>query len=329
MSRNSDDRIVYVSCTEGGYEVLRNLLRLDHEISAIVSLTPEQAEEHGVSGYQSFEDVATREEIPLHVPEQYDLKTTEDRSLFEALDADLLIVNGWQRLIPGDILATVTRGALGVHGSAFGLPKGRGRSPMNWSLIEDLDRFLLSVLKLDENVDAGGIVDTVKYDVNEHDDIRTLYFKLVVATTQILDENLDAVLAGTCEIREQSGTPTYYPKRTPEDGAIDWAVPTREVYNLVRAVTRPYPGAFTSHEGTRIEIWGAQPFSDDFRFDVPPGTVVQRFVTAGAFVVKTADGTLLVTDWEAEDEWEPEEGLAIESLADRGRVDAPREDGHE
>jgi len=320
MTRNQDRTVAYASCTEAGFEVLRNLRREGHRIDEIISLTPEQAESNAVSGYYSFDEFARIEDIDVYYPETYELETEADRRHFESLGADVLVVNGWQRLIPGDILSTVTHGALGVHGSAYGLPKGRGRSPMNWSLIEDLNRFLLSVIRLDEGVDSGDIVDTVKYDINDHDDIRTLYYKLVVATTDILDRTIEDIARGDFEFSEQTGDPTYYPKRTPEDGGIPWEAPTRKIYDLVRAVSRPYPGAFTEHDGTRILVWEAQPFSDDFRFDAEPGTIVQVFVTRDEFVVATADGSLLVTDWEA-DGWEPSEGMILRSVGMTDRVD--------
>lgn len=321
MLIGSDHDIVYASCTEGGYEVVRNLVREGVEIAELVTLTEEQAATHDVAGYQSFDALADEHDAPVYHPETYSM-TEADTDHFESLDADLLIVNGWQRLIPEPVLETFTRGALGVHGSAYGLPKGRGRSPMNWSIIEDRDRFLLSVIRLDAGVDSGDIVDIVKYDITEFDTIRTLYYKLSIATSEMLVDSLEPILDGTFEYTEQEGEPTYYPKRTPEDGAINWQNGTREIYDLVRAVAAPYPGAFTEHEGARIMIWEAIPFSDDFVFDEAPGTVVQSFVTTGDFVVKTADGTLLITDWEA-GSWTPTEGDQLTSLGERTRVDAP------
>mgnify|MGYP000347923005 CR=1 FL=1 len=322
----SDDSIVYVSCTEAGYEVCRRLLAEDVPVDEIVSLGPEQAERNDVSGYYSFGSLADNHGIPTYYPETYGMDTDADLGHFRDLDADLLIVNGWQRLVPGEILRTVTRGALGLHGSAYGLPKGRGRSPMNWSLVEDLDRFLLSLILLDEGVDSGDIVTTTKYEITDHDDIRTLYYKLAVATTRMLFETLDPVLSGDHEVEAQTGEPTYYPKRTPDDGAINWHDTTRDVYNLVRAVAEPYPGAFTEADGQRVFVWDAVPFSDDLRYDADPGTIVEHFPTRGEFVVKTADGTLLVTDWEAPD-WTPEAGVELRSFGEPDRVDRP--DTHE
>lgn len=319
---SEDDEIVYVSCTETGYEVLLGLLDRGVPIAEIVSIEPERAERHGVSGYHSFAEVADEHDIPVYYPETYGMDATADNEHFHELSGDLMVVNGWQRLVPGTILETFSRGALGAHGSAAGLPKGRGRSPLNWSLVEDLDRFLLSIIGLDPGADSGAVAATRKFDVTDHDTIRTLYYKVAMTTEAMLLETMGPILRGEFEFAEQTGEPTYYPKRTPEDGAIHWGDATRDVYNLVRAVARPYPGAFTEYEGERVEIWEAAPFSDDVAMAAPAGRIVQAFAVTDDFVVATGDGTLLVTDWAADD-WSPEAGMEFTSLGDHGRVDRP------
>lgn len=320
MPEHADRALVYASCTESGFEVLRRLHDKGFEISVIVSLTPSQAEANHVSGYFDFEEFAKQNDIPIYYPEEYSMSTDRDLDHFESLSADLMIVNGWQRLVPGAILETFPYGALGVHGSAYGLPKGRGRSPLNWSLIEDLDRFLLSVIRLDSGVDSGDLVDTKKFEINDHDNIRTLYYKTAIATQRILTEHLPEILSGEYEFQSQSGEPTYYPKRNPDDGGIHWQSRTADIHNLVRAVTRPYPGAFTCYEEERIYVWEAQPFSYDYQFDAEPGEIVQVFELTGDFVVKGADGTLLITDWGAES-WQPKRGQVLDSVGTYDRVD--------
>jgi methionyl-tRNA formyltransferase len=314
-----DTSVVYASCTETGYEVLRRLLAEGVPVTEVVSVEPDRADRHEVSGYYSFEDVAVEHDIPVYYPEAYSMDTETDFDHFATLDADLLIVNGWQRLVPGEILETFDH-ALGNHGSAFGLPAGRGRSPLNWSLIEDLDRFLLSLITLDVGADSGQVVATRKFSVHEHDDIRTLYYKVAMTVQEMLLETMGPLLRGDLNPDAQSGDPTYYPKRDPEDGAINWRDSTSDVYNLVRAVTKPYPGAFTECGGERVMVWEARPFCDDVARDADPGRVVQTFDVTDDFVVATGDGTLLVTEWEA-DEWTPERGVRLASLGEHDRVD--------
>lgn len=311
--------VVYASCTTPGHDVLETLLDEDVPVSEIVNVPPEMAARHGVCKYAHFEAIADDHDIPLYYPEEYSM-TDADYDHFASLDADLLIVNGWQRLVPADVLETFTHGALGNHGSAMGLPKGRGRSPLNWSLVQGYDRFLLSVIKLAPGADDGEVLATRKFDLNEHDTIETLYYKVTVSMKEMLLENLGDVVSGADPFEPQTGDPTYYPKRTPDDGEIHWGDSTRDLYNLVRAVADPYPGAFTFHDGTRIDVWEATPFSTDLAAGTDAGEIIDVFWTSD-FAVATADGSLLVTEWEAHDDWEPAAGMRFESRGENDRVD--------
>lgn len=315
-----DADVVYVSCTQPGHDVLEAFLDAGVPVGEIVTISPEMADRHGVCKYADFTDVADEHDIPVYRPESYSMGDA-DCDHFATRGGDLMVVNGWQRLIPGEVLETFSHGALGNHGSAMGLPKGRGRSPLNWSLIQGYDRFLLSVIRLAPGADDGDVLDTRKFDVNEYDTIETLYYKVTVSLKDMLLGNLADVLAEDVDPFEpQTGDPTYYPKRTPDDGAIHWGDSTRDVYNLVRAVTDPYPGAFTHHEGTRVDVWDLQPFSTDVGVDAAAGEVIDAFWT-GDFAVATADGSVVVTDWEADSGWKPAAGMRLESRGDHDRVD--------
>lgn len=312
--------IVYTSCTEPGHDVLKALLDAGIPIREIVTITPSMAERHGVVKYANFEEIAEEHDIPVYHPETYSM-TDADEDYFATRDADLLIVNGWQRLIPESVLRSFTHGALGNHGSAVGLPKGRGRSPLNWSLLLGYDRFLLSVIKLAPGADDGDIVATRKFDLTDHDTIETLYYKVTVQLKDMLLENIEPIVNGESPFETQEGEPTFYPKRTPDDGDIHWGDSTHDIYNLVRAVTDPYPGAFTFQDGTRIDVWEAIPFSTDIGWDVDPGEIIDVFWTDD-FAVASADGSILVTDWQAHDDWQPESGMQFDLSGENSRVDS-------
>ena len=319
MTDASQQSVVYVGCTAPARDVLETLLEHGVSITGIVTIDPEMAQTNGVSGYASLAPLGEAHDLPVYRPESYSMTGEADFERFRAFDPDLLVVNGWQRLIPEAILETATYGALGNHGSAFGLPKGRGRSPLNWSLIEDRDRFLLSVITLDPGADSGDVVATRKFDITDHDTIETLYYKVTMLLKEMLLEVIEPMLRGEQPREPQRGEATYYPKRTPEDGAIHWGNGTDRIYNLVRAVADPYPGAFTFCNGERVMIWEAVPFSADIAPTADPGTVVDTFWT-DEFVVATADGTLLVREWEAEN-WAPEVGQVFQLIGENSRVD--------
>jgi methionyl-tRNA formyltransferase len=146
-------------------------------------------------------------------------------------------------------------------------------------------------------MDDGDIVGSRIFEINAHDTIETLHQKNRIAMLQVLTESVAKIAAGAATFTPQpAGEPSYYPKRTPEDGLIDWRSSTRAIDRLIRAVAPPYPGAFAYLEGRRVGISAAQPFDGGlFADDIAAGTIVDASIASRTFVVKTIDGSLLVT----------------------------------
>src|SRR3989338_1560462 len=141
-------KIAMCGCMEGGLDVIDYLISHGIKITYFISLNPEQAKKYNVSGYVSYERLAAKHKIPIYFPKTYSLKDDEDLGFFQKNNFDLLILVGWQRLIPEQVLNTLRIGGLGIHGSSEYLPKGRGRSPVNWSLIEGKKRYILHIFLL-------------------------------------------------------------------------------------------------------------------------------------------------------------------------------------
>ena len=289
----------FINCIESGYELLTHLLNNGTRIDYIISLTPEQAVKFNVSGYKDCTDISKKHNIPIYYPDRFKLKGERDIMFFKTNKFDLLMVFGWQRLVPDSIIKSLKLGALGAHGSSELLPKGRGRSPQNWSLIEGKTKFIIHLFYLDPGADSGDIIDYMEYDLNEWDDIKTSYYKVQICLRKLLEKNLTLILNNTVSlIKQDHSKATYYPKRTPQDGMIDWKSTTKEIYNLIRAVTKPYPGAFTPTKN--VTIWKAQPFDSRISYsNAKQGEIVEVFDTK-CFVIKTVDGSLYVTDYETD-----------------------------
>lgn len=292
----SAGRLVFVGCVETGFFCAKRLVKAGIIPEAIVSIDNATAERSKVSGYKDLFDLDV--DCEKYRPETYSMKSEKDQGFFSDRRFDILVVLGWQRLIPADIINTLRICGLTIHGSGEGLPKGRGRSPMNWAIIKGFDRFFLSLLTLSPSADGGVILDTQEFDILPEDDIRTLYYKNSLVSSTMLEDNIPRLLA-----REKYGEPqdeneaTYYPKRTPEDGKINWRQGAERVTRLVRAVTKPYPGAFTFCGGAKIMIWSARLFDTKISGPEAPGVVAAVFPD-GAFIVKTADYYVVVSDYD-------------------------------
>ncbi len=285
-------------CHEAGWHKIKAHLESGLTFKYFVTLSPARAEKAKVSGYRRFDDLAQHFDVPVYYAQSYNLKHPTDQAFFAQQQFDILVQGGWQRLFPEAILDALRIGALGVHGSADFLPKGRGRSPLNWSLIEDKKRFIMSLFLITPGIDDGDVVDFEMFDITPFDTIRTLYYKYAIVTQRMEERTIPQLLNGTAKRYPQTGTPTHYPKRGPEDGAIDWeTMDVWAIHNFIRAQTRPYPGAFATLDGRVFTIWGAQVFDTRITYpDLPYGAVVEAF--DHHVVVKCRGGLLLVTDYE-------------------------------
>lgn len=295
-----DGKIVMCGCHEVGWHSIKYLLENGIKIDYFVSLNEGQAKKYNVSGYKSFEDLATTYDIPIHFVKDYSLKSEEDLSFFRKHKFDLLIQGGWQRLFPEEVLSTLRVGAVGGHGSSEFLPKGRGRSPINWSLIEGKNRFIMHYFIIKPGIDDGDIFHYEMFDINQWDNCRTLYYKNSLISKKVFKEWIPRLLAGEFKVIKQTGEPTYYPKRTPEDGQINWQKTVFEIHDFIRALTYPYPGAFSHLNNARVTFWQANPFDTRIGFmDKRDGEVIDIF-ERGELLVNCNSGLLLVTEYDSD-----------------------------
>lgn len=297
-------RVAVVGCKHTTLELILGLECQGFQIDHVITISPDKGVEQQVAGYLDLRQRLSEKGIPYTLAHKYSLKSVEDECAMQNLKLDILLVMGWQRLIPDWFLGSLSIGAFGMHGSSRPLPYGRGRSPMNWSLIQNKDRFYTHLFRYRPGVDDGDIVAVQIFDITPFDDCLTLHYKNTLSMIRLAGQALPSLLAGTATFTPQSpDVPTYYPKRSEEDGLIYWTDSTLEIYNLIRAVTRPFPGAFSyldNDPGKLVKIWRAIPFDRNLQWpELPPGTVVAVFV-GGDFLIRTGDSTLLVQDYEGE-----------------------------
>ncbi len=295
---NNNKKIVICGNHSGGKIVINALLEAGYKIDYFVCMTPEQGIQYNISGYYDYSELARQFHIPVYYPEKYTLNSEKDREFFADSKFDLLIQGGWQRLFPEHVISSLSIGAIGIHGSADFLPKGRGRSPMNWSLIEDKKRFIMQLFLIKPGVDDGDVFEHEIFDITPFDDIQTLYFKYGIVYKQMLLRSLTELLKGEVTVYPQRGVPTYYAKRTPENAVIDWeSMDIRQIYNAVRAQTHPYPGVIASIDGQSIRIWKCRIFDTRITYrNAAYGKQVEQF--EHRLLINCLGGLLLIDDYE-------------------------------
>jgi methionyl-tRNA formyltransferase len=182
---------------------------------------------------------------------------------------------------------------VGFHASL--LPRHRGRAPVNWSIILGERLTGNTMMLLDAGVDTGAVVDQEPIPIGPDDTCASVYDAVGAAGARMLTRHLPALLVGRApRLRQDPAAGDVLPKRTPEMGVIDWARSPQQVHDWVRALTRPYPGAFTSLDGERLWVWATR---DPRREDVlhPPGTVLGAEDEV-AVRVATAEGSVAVLE---------------------------------
>jgi UDP-4-amino-4-deoxy-L-arabinose formyltransferase/UDP-glucuronic acid dehydrogenase (UDP-4-keto-hexauronic acid decarboxylating) len=195
-------------------------------------------------------------------------------------------------MLPRRVWSWPRLGAVNAHGSL--LPRYRGRHALNWQLMHGETVSGVTLHWIDDGVDTGDIIAQLAVTVTSDDDAVTLLAKLGRAAGALAEACLPLVLAGESgSVPQDAARATYYPPRRPEDGLIHWARPAEDVRNLVRALVRPWPGAFTYYRQQPVTIW---------RCTVVNGTDAGsgQVLSAGdaGLVVQCGRDAVLVTAWE-------------------------------
>ncbi len=271
-------------------------------VDLVMTISPEVTKKNEVSGYKGLSFLTDKYGIPVHEADSYGLTDEKTTAFMEANTFDIGISMGWQRLVPASVLDRFKFGVYGFHGNAGYLPFGRGRSPLNWSIILGDTRFNLNLFRYDEKADSPNIFATETFQIGPCDDIRTAQYKNMIVSKRLIRRLLAAYEAGEVSIRTESKDyDSWYTKRTAADGLVDFRGRTRDIYNLIRGVAAPFPGAYAYISGRRITIWSAQPFDEMIDFSgYAPGEVADIF--DGRLVVRTVDGSLLINRYDYDGE---------------------------
>ncbi|MDA9991801.1 formyltransferase family protein [Candidatus Marinimicrobia bacterium] len=274
------------------------------KIKYLITIDEIKGEKFDVADYCDLTEVANKYFINVYTSKTYSLKRKEDVDYIKNLNIDISFVVGWQRLIPVEILNSMSIGSFGMHGSSMDLPLGRGRSPMNWSIIEGRKYFHTNLFKYDDGVDSGDILDSFKFDITNRDTSETMHFKNTLAMKYLIEKNLDKLLSNKFKLKRQRDIkPTYYPKRIPDDSLIDWSLDVYELERFIRAVTKPFNGAFT-YLKNKVIIYDAQVFDISYYgyCSNKHGEIVVVFPN-GKFLVKCSGGLLLVNDYQMKNDY--------------------------
>jgi methionyl-tRNA formyltransferase len=289
--REGSPRIVLAGSVGSTRRTLEALLRHGANLIGVLELTEEAAAQ--VSGFTRLSEIAAAAGVPcvafrnINAPEVYEQ--------VRDWQPDLLFVVGLSQLVKPELLALPRRACVGFHPTH--LPKGRGRAPVAWLALDGASG-AATFFEMDDGADSGPILAQEPFPVTGDDYAEDVVRNIESAIDRALDRWLPKLLTGEWNPAPQDdGQATYFAKRGPEDGLIDWGDSAERIYALIRAASRPHPGAYTYFRRRKAIIWRAE-----VERNIPFRGVVGRVLTvdpARGALVQCGEGLLWLTEVEA------------------------------
>ena len=228
-----------------------------------------------------------------NIPVFTDTGQQEIKSLILKYQPDCVVVSSYNQILPPALIELST--FINVHYSP--LPQYRGRANVNWAIINGEPYAAISIHKISSGLDEGNILFQQLIPISFNDTVTSIYDKLNAIQRQYLGEAVLKALNGDEGIVQNNAGATYCCTRLPEDGEINWSDSTKNIYNFIKALVFPFPGAYTYFEGKKLIIWQAKPVNNPpIYVGRIPGRVVSRSKTEGYVDVLTGDGILQILE---------------------------------
>lgn len=279
-------KIVLIGSVEFSLRVLEKLIAIDVDLVGVCTKKSSTFN----SDFFDLKPLCDINKVPcLYVD---DINSTKSVEWIKNLNPDVIFCFGWSSLIKKEILSIAPMGIVGYHPTK--LPKNRGRHPLIWALALGLERSASTFFFMDEGADTGDILSQVEFEITYQDNARSIYDKVIdLALTQI-EGFIPALEKNTyTKVAQNDKESNSWRKRSELDGKIDFRMSSRSIYNLTRALTKPYVGAHIKFNETNYSVWKVKE-SNDFQENIEPGKVLRVFDKI--FVVKSYDGAIEIIE---------------------------------
>lgn len=285
----SDQKIVFMGTPEFAAGILRSLIENNFNVVGVVT-APDRPKGRGRKlAISEVKELATQFELPILQPEN--VKTEDFFQQLASWQPDLIVVAAYGQIIKKNILDLPKYGCINVHASL--LPKYRGASPIHYALLNGEQETGITIMKMDEGMDTGEIINNEKLKINNNDNLISLYSGLADLGAKLLIKTIPDYIAGKIELKKQNNNLASYTKIiTKSDGKIDWSMKGQDILNKIRAFN-PWPGTFANWQEKKLKIHSARLTERKFS----PGEVV---IENKKIYVGTADFALEIIDLQLE-----------------------------
>lgn len=261
--------VLFIGSKDRGVRCLNALVDANKNIVAVVT---EDGDESDAFWDGSVAAAASNLGIKTHIPS--DINSPQFLSKLTELDPDLIAMAGFSQVLGSDILSVPEHGVINLH--AGKLPEYRGGSPMNWAVINGETTCTATIHYATERIDAGPVLAERSFNIKKDDTIADVRKKTLEIFPPMLVEVIKRLEEGTADPRPNDVSEgTYWGSRMPQDGRIDWKnMKAKEVYDFIRALTHPYPGAFTTYKGERLFVWDSELLDENVKHT--PGRICMK-----------------------------------------------------
>lgn len=278
-------KIAFIGGVEFSHEILSTILENGWDVSVVFSYLDSKKKYY--SDFANFDDLSKKYAF-THIKVN-NINDPENIELLQKIKPDLILVMGWSQLLKNEIISIPKFGVIGSHPTK--LPKYRGRAPIPWSILKNLRHSALTFFFIEEGVDDGDILDQQVFEIEDQDDATSIYHKVTLLGKEMILDDLNKIKNKTFLRKKQNPAEftENWPKRTPEDGKINWAKTAKDIQTLIRATTHPYPGAFGYFNKKCVKIWKAIVIGGSF---AQPGKILH--VDKRGVLVSTGDSSILI-----------------------------------
>lgn len=275
-------KILFIGTVEFSYQALRTVLQSGASVVGCITQP-----DCGINAdFVDLSPLCNENHIPLLKTKN--INDADTLSWVREKQPDIVFCFGWSRLLKAEFLSLPPMGVIGYHPAA--LPQNRGRHPIIWALALGLTETASTFFFMDEGADSGDILSQVKLPIGPHDVAADLYSSLLEVSRQQISTFIPQLTNGNYTAVPQDGSKAnYWRKRSKNDGVIDFRMTNNAVYNLVRALNKPYVGAHVLYQGSEVKIWNAE--SIDYNSsNIEPGKILAS--DCDGIVVKCGKGAI-------------------------------------
>lgn len=288
-------RSVLIGSVGSSKEMLLAMIETGFPISHVFSVDEQYSKD--ISGYEPIHLIAEENNIPFTAIHK--INDAENVKLINDIAPDFIFVIGFSQLVKKEIIQAAKVGVVGFHPTP--LPQMRGRAANVWQVLLGVHETKCSLFFIDEGIDSGDVLGQQEYVIEDTDYAYDVGRKIDAAASILFCRVLKEIKDGTYKpVKQNEEEATYLLKRGPEDGQIDWTDSVENIHRLIRAVSRPYPGAFGMYDGKhQVIIWKAD-VCENKKYVGLNGQIAE--INGNEMLIVCKDGLLKVIDYENVDQ---------------------------